>query len=60
MVSKFVGKFNNDFYEDVSESSEDVILEKRLRRENSPKNYKIRKNEELLKKLRQEDMKYGE
>ena len=38
----------------------DQAVEKRLRRENSPKNYKIRKNEELLKKLRQEDMKYGE
>lgn len=59
-MSKFADKFQKDFYFEEDEDSEDFFLEKRIRRDTSPKKEKIRKNEEMLKQLRREDMKYGE
>jgi hypothetical protein len=59
-VSKFADKFQKDFYFEEDEDSENFFLEKRMRRDISPKKEKIRKNEEMLKQLRREDMKYGE
>lgn len=59
-MSKFADKFQKDFYFEEDEDSENFFLEKRMRRDISPKKEKIRKNEEMLKQLRREDMKYGE
>lgn len=58
-MSKFAGKFQKDFYFEDDDFVEDH-MEKRLRRDISLKKQKIRKDQEMIKQLRREDMKYGE